>query len=207
MRRFDPGCADLRAAIETGELGNALMVHCVHRNADPYPGSGSEGSITSSAVHEFDFIPWLLGSPITEVAWLQGRRSRRAAQRIDPQMLLIRTADEVLTTLEVFVSAAYGYEVNCEVVFEQGTLALTEPTEVLRRESKRASYRFPDDSLRRYQAAYRGELQAWVDSVALDGPADPRLASAMDGLNATVSADTMIQAFRNGDGRFVRVSR
>ena len=38
--------------------------------------------------------------------------------------MLLRTADGALTTLEVFLNAGYGYDVGCEIVCEQGTLAL-----------------------------------------------------------------------------------
>ncbi|QLD12766.1 Gfo/Idh/MocA family oxidoreductase [Microbacterium oleivorans] len=201
MRRFDAGCLRLHAAVANEEFGQALMVHCLHRNVDPYPG-GSDHTITGSAVHEFDFVPWLLGSPISEVAWLSGRSSSRTA-RIDPQLLLIRTADGVLTTLEMFISAEYGYEVGCETVFEHGTLRLTEPALIEVRAQRTAGIGFPADSLPRYSAAYRVELQAWVDSIAAGGDPDPRLANAWDGLLATRAADAMVKAMEAGDGRFL----
>ena len=43
--------------------------------------------------------------------------------------MLLRTADGVLSTVEVFLNARYGYDVRCEIVGEHGTLALTEPAE------------------------------------------------------------------------------
>lgn len=204
MRRFDAGCLRMHDAVVTEELGQALMLHCLHRNVDPYPG-GSDHTITGSAVHEFDFVPWLLGSPITEVAWMSGRSSRRTT-RIDPQLLLIRTADGVLTTLEMFVSAEYGYEVGCEAVFEHGTMRFTEPTPVEIRTQGTAGITFPADSLPRYSAAYRVELQAWVDSITAGGDPDPRLASAWDGLLASRAAGAMVQAMNAGDGRFLALN-
>jgi myo-inositol 2-dehydrogenase/D-chiro-inositol 1-dehydrogenase len=41
-------------------------------------------------------------------------------------------ADGVLTTVEVFLNARYGYDVRCEIVGDQGTLALTEPITSMR---------------------------------------------------------------------------
>lgn len=201
MRRFDAGCLRLHEAVKNEALGRALMMHCLHRNVDPYPG-GSDHTITGSAVHEFDFVPWLLGSPISEVAWLAGRSSSRTT-RIDPQLLLIRTANGVLTTLEMFISAEYGYEVGCETVFEHGTLRLAEPSPIEVRTQRTAGIEFPADSLPRYSAAYRVELQSWVDSIVSGGDPDPRLASAWDGLLATRAADAMVRAMEAGDGRFV----
>lgn len=203
MRRFDPGCVQLRRAVESQELGQALINHCVHRNVDPYPG-GSDHTITGSAVHEFDFIPWLMGQPIEEVAWLGSRSSARTARR-DPQLLLIRTADGVLTTLEMFVSATYGYEVGCEVVFEHGTLSLTNPHAVIQRSGLSVGYGLPQDSIPRYAAAYDVEVQAWIDSVVRGEAPDPRLATAWDGLLATRAANRMVEAMNAGDGRFLPI--
>ena len=45
--------------------------------------------------------------------------------------MLLRTADGVLSTVEVFLNARYGYDVRCEIVGEQGTLALTEPAKMI----------------------------------------------------------------------------
>lgn len=203
MRRFDPGCAQLRRAVETQELGQALINHCVHRNVDPYPG-GSEHTITGSAVHEFDFIPWLMGQPIEEVAWLGSRSSTRTSRR-DPQLLLIRTADGVLTTLEMFVSAGYGYEVGCEVVFERGTLSLANPAAVIQRADCAVGYHLPEDSIPRYATAYDIEVQAWIDSIVRGEGPDRRLATAWDGLLATRTANRMVEAMRAGDGRFLPI--
>jgi myo-inositol 2-dehydrogenase/D-chiro-inositol 1-dehydrogenase len=47
-------------------------------------------------------------------------------------VLLLRMADGVLTTVEVFLNARYGYDVRCEIVSDQGTLALTEPITSMR---------------------------------------------------------------------------
>jgi myo-inositol 2-dehydrogenase / D-chiro-inositol 1-dehydrogenase len=67
MHRFDPGYVDLKAAVGSDALGAALLVHCSSRGVSAGPGATSESSITGSAVHEFDTVPWLLDSPIVEV--------------------------------------------------------------------------------------------------------------------------------------------
>ena len=41
------------------------------------PGATNESSVTGSAIHEFDVLPWLLGSPIIEVELAR-------AARLDP---------------------------------------------------------------------------------------------------------------------------
>lgn len=203
MRRFDPGYVQLKAALQADRVGPAVVVHGYSRGVSSAPGATSELSITGSAIHEFDCVPWLLDSPITEVSWHAGRQSGLVDQVLrDPQVLLLRTADGVLTTLEVFLNARYGYDVRCDVVGEHGTLALTEPTVMSVDSSSAHGYDYPADWRPRFAEAYRVQLQEWVDSIAA-GRVSP-LASARDGLIATVVAQAMITSMHDG-GRWVAV--
>jgi myo-inositol 2-dehydrogenase / D-chiro-inositol 1-dehydrogenase len=133
MRRFDPGYAALRESTRARSQGAPLMVHCTSRTAAAGPGTSTESAITNSAIHEFDIIPWLLGSPITEVSWQSGRSSGNSPRELrDPALMLLRAADGTLATLELFLNAQYGYTTRCEVVSENGTAALPEPAAVRR---------------------------------------------------------------------------
>ena len=78
MRRFDPPYTALRDRVRGGELGAPLVAHCVSRTVQTYPGGDSASSITQSAIHELDIVPWLLDSPIVEVSWQHGRSSVNA---------------------------------------------------------------------------------------------------------------------------------
>lgn len=101
MRRFDPGYVQLKAALDAGEGGAPLLLHCISRGVGSAPGASNESSVTGSAIHEFDALPWLLGSPIVEVSWHGPRCSSEAIGLQDPQLLLLRTADGALSTVEV----------------------------------------------------------------------------------------------------------
>lgn len=116
MRRFDPSHVELKAALS--QIGQPVVVHAVSRNVSSGPGSTTESSITNSAIHEFDSMPWLLDSPIAEVSWHAGRSAHGEFQ--DPQVMLLRTQSGVLITLEVFLNAKAGYVTRCEVVGEEG---------------------------------------------------------------------------------------
>lgn len=85
-------------------------------------------------MHEFDAVPWLLDSAITEVSRHAPRPtgSLPAGQEFqDPQLILLRTADGVLSTIEVFLNARYGYDVRCDIVGEQGVLAVGKPVTMI----------------------------------------------------------------------------
>ena len=201
MRRFDPGYADLRAVIRSAAFGATLATHSSGRGVAAGPGSTAESSITQSAVHEIDIVPWLLGSPVVEVSWHATRRSS-GSDFADPQLILLRTADGALSTVETFLNARYGYDVRCEVVGEQGTASLREPSRTEIDSTLSRGFPYAADWRPRFAEAYRLELQAWVDTFggADRGP----LATAYDGLVASAVADAVITSMRT-DGARVRV--
>jgi len=202
MRRFDPGYVELKAALEAGVCGTPLLVHCVSRGVSSGPGATSESSVTGSAIHELDVVPWLLGARVVEVGWHAPRSTGAVPGMQDPQLILLRTADGAMTTVEVFLNARYGYDIRCEVVGDRGTVALTNPARVVSDAAGRRASGYPADWRPRFADAYRLQLQAWVDAVAAGRPAP--LASARDGLTASAVAGAVIASMRDG-GRTVAV--
>jgi myo-inositol 2-dehydrogenase / D-chiro-inositol 1-dehydrogenase len=203
MRRFDPPYVALRDRVRAGDLGTPLVVHGVSRNVYSYPGGDSASSITNSAIHELDIMPWLLDSPIVEVSYQNGRSSSQSGARQDPQFYLMRTASDVLVTVELFLNARYGYETRCEVVMEAGTAALALPAQIVIDAESRRGVDYPTDWIPRYSDAYRIELQEWIDAIAAGRPST--LATAEDGLRAAVVADALIESMNSG-GAWVKVT-
>jgi myo-inositol 2-dehydrogenase / D-chiro-inositol 1-dehydrogenase len=196
MRRFDPGLSEVRDRVEANDIGRPLVVHCVSRGVSPPPGATSQLSITGSAVHEFDIVPWLVGSPICEVAWFAPANHMADDVLQDPQVMILRTDSGTLATVEVFVGATYGYDIRCEVVGERGALELSP---LARASASRYGQRctgYASDWRGRFAEAYRLELQAWVDSVYHEWPSP--LASARDGLVASAVADATIMSMKEG---------
>jgi myo-inositol 2-dehydrogenase/D-chiro-inositol 1-dehydrogenase len=202
MRRFDPGYRELKSALDAGECGTPLLVHCVSRGVSSAPGATDESSVTGSAIHEFDTVPWLLDAPVTEVSWHAPRSNQAVAGLRDPQVILLSTIDGALTTVEVFLNARYGYDIRCEIVGDRGTLALANPVRVISDLNRRRSTRYPADWRPRFADAYRVELQAWIDAVTTGRPSP--LATAHDGLTAGAVADAVIASMNHG-GRVVPV--
>ncbi|MGH8988882.1 MAG: Gfo/Idh/MocA family protein, partial [Acidimicrobiales bacterium] len=64
MRRYDEGYQQLKGSLERGQLGDVLLLHCVHRNPSVPPSFTSEMSLTDSVVHEIDVTRWLLGEEV-----------------------------------------------------------------------------------------------------------------------------------------------
>jgi myo-inositol 2-dehydrogenase/D-chiro-inositol 1-dehydrogenase len=203
MRRFDPGYADMKRRIDSGELGAPVLVHCAHRNPTVAHTFDSEMVITDTVVHEIDVARWLLGQEIVRVTVYTPRPTSHAAEGLrDPQFVVLETEAGVIVDVEAFVNARYGYDIRCEVVGELGTVSLANPAIVQVRSDGEAAVRVPDGFRDRFAAAYVAELRAWVNAAA-DGRATGP--SAWDGHAAAVVSQACVQSLRSGRPADVRL--
>ena len=190
MRRYDAGYRQVKSALNSGRVGEPLLVHCVHRNPTVPASFNADMAITDSVVHEIDTSRWLLDEEIVAVTVLAGRRSPHASND-DPQLVLFETASGVVVDLESFVNCQYGYDVRCELVGSEGLATLENPTLSSVTQTAAHSTGVPASWRDRFGAAYLAELQAWVDSVPTGayGGAD-----AWDGYAATAVAEAGLRA-------------
>ncbi len=197
MRRFDSGYRHLRGLIASGGLGQALMLHCAHRNPDTPPGFTNTMLITDSVVHEFDAIRYLTDEEIKTVQVRLGRPSRRApAGQHDPQHVLIETESGVLADVEIFVNAQLGYQVTTQAVFEKGVVNIGEDAGPRLQSAGRWGGEVAQSFVARFHAAYDAELQSWVEAAKrgeVDGP------TAWDGYAAACCCEAGVAAQKSGE--------
>jgi myo-inositol 2-dehydrogenase/D-chiro-inositol 1-dehydrogenase len=190
MRRFDPGYATVKRALDDGKVGEPLLVHCAHRNASVPATYTSEMLITSSLTHEIDVVRWLIGDEVVSASVHTPRSTSRAANGTqDPQFVILKMQSGVLVDVEVFANAGYGYDIRCELVGEAGTVAL---------ETKVAP-----SFLERFRLAYRRELEDWVQGFGNGSPAGP---TAWDGYAASAVADACLRSLARGRPADVRLA-
>jgi myo-inositol 2-dehydrogenase / D-chiro-inositol 1-dehydrogenase len=192
MRRYDPAFAALRDLVAEGGIGEVRVAHCVHRNPRAHPTATSDGIVGNSMIHELDSVPWVLDSPLTAITVLSPRVPDGVLR--DPQIAVLETASGVLVTVEVFVNAGYGYDVQCEVVGDAGTAWLTPPYGIGRRQTGFDGVAVSADFIARFADAYRVELHAWVDSVRSGVATGP---SAWDGHVANLAAAAGVESLHS----------
>jgi myo-inositol 2-dehydrogenase/D-chiro-inositol 1-dehydrogenase len=198
MRRYDAGYHALKAALEGGGIGAPLMMHCAHRNPSVPPyGFTTEMMISDSAVHEIDLVRWLFDEEVVATSILKPRRSSRASADLhDPLTVLLQMASGVLVDVEVFVNAAYGYDIRGEIVGESGTVALADADGVTVKVGGRRSGRVPADWRDRFGRTFDAELQDWLKAVAAGTSTGP---GSWDGYAAAVVTDSCLEALRTGN--------
>ena len=196
MRPYDAGYQALKAVIDSGQIGEPLMLHCAHRNPRVGENYKTDMAITDTLIHELDVLRWLLDDDYVSVQVVFPRKTSKAlAHQRDPQVVLQETAKGTRIDVEVFVNCQYGYDIQCEVVGETGIAKLPEPSQVQLRSEAKLSNAILMDWKDRFIAAYDVELQAFIDGVRAGHVGGP---SAWDGFAAAVAADACIEAQQSG---------
>jgi myo-inositol 2-dehydrogenase / D-chiro-inositol 1-dehydrogenase len=197
MRRFDAEYQYLQKLITSGELGELLMLHCSHRNAEVPRGFTNEMLITDSVVHEFDAIRYLTGDEISSVQVRLGRATRHAySGQHDPQQVLIETGSGVLADVEIFVNAQFGYQVATQAVFEKGIVNIGEDSAPYVRSGGRWGGEITPSFIERFRSAYDSEVQSWVDAAKRGEVGGP---TAWDGYCTAACCEAGVAAQRSGE--------
>ncbi|MER6012413.1 Gfo/Idh/MocA family oxidoreductase [Streptomyces bluensis] len=203
MRRFDAGYRQMKEVLGSGSLGAPLIVHCAHRNPTVPDAYHSGMAAQDTAVHEIDVLRWLLDDEIVSAQVITPRAtSKRFAHLKDPQIMLFETAGGVRIDLEVFVNCQYGYDIQCEVVGEEGLVRLPDPASVAVRTAGRHRTTVLQDWKARFAEAFDTEFREWTGAVAAG--AEPTGPSAWDGYAATVITDAAVRSLQT-DGTVVSV--
>jgi myo-inositol 2-dehydrogenase/D-chiro-inositol 1-dehydrogenase len=208
MRRFDPEYAQLRLLIASGDIGEPLVVHCVHRNAAVPPHFTSEMMITDSVVHEVDVARFLLDEEIAAVTVLRPKATRHAvAGQSDPLLVFFEMTSGRIVDVECFVSTGVAYEVRTEVVAEDGSAMIGLDLGIVRQGAgTRGAIRstgIAPDFRERFARAYDIQVQRWVDAArrgTIDGP------GAWDGYAASAVGTAGVEALRSGRRTEVRLA-
>lgn len=194
MRRFDKGYAALKKTIADGGIGAPLMLHAAHRNPTVDARYTTDMAINDTMIHEIDVLHWLLDDEYVSAQVVFPRRTSKAREHLaDPQIVLVETKKGVRIDVEIFVNCAYGYDIQCQVVGEEGIAYLPEPMSITTRKGAKLSNDILMDWKDRFIEAYDIELQAFIDGVVsgrLDGP------TSWDGYAAALTADVCVQAQR-----------
>jgi myo-inositol 2-dehydrogenase/D-chiro-inositol 1-dehydrogenase len=199
MRRFDPEYRQLKALMDGGELGQPLVMHCVHRNPAVPPSFNSAMIVKDSLVHEVDVTRFLFGEEIASVQIIKPTANPAAPAGLqDPQIAIFQTASGRHVDVELFVTTGVAYEVRTEVVGELGSATIGLDVGLVRKSSPGAwGGRITPGFRERFGTAYDIELQRWVDAVRsgtnVDGP------TAWDGYAAAAVCAAGVRSLESGE--------
>lgn len=204
-RRFDPGHAAVKQAIEVGEIGALEQLTITSR--DPFPPPleyipKSGGLFRDMMIHDFDMARWMLGEEPVSVF-------SRGSCLVDPQIGALGDVDTACVSLitssgkqAVILNSrrtAYGFDQRIEAFGSAGMVISENPRATGLKRFSSTSFGAPDRFraffMERYGESYRREIEAFVGGVAQGTPAT---VNALDGLRAVYLAEAAGASLRLG---------
>ncbi|ESW92698.1 Gfo/Idh/MocA family oxidoreductase [Mesorhizobium sp. C280B] len=196
MRRFDPSYRDLKAILDDGSLGRAIMMHNFHRNVEAPANFTGQMAVTNSAPHEFDVARFVLSTDYKAISVFQPSVVHTTKTGA-PVFMVLETDKGQLVNIEINNNAAYGYDVRGELVGEKGSVLLNAPVYTRRNDQLMAYERYAPDWRPRFAEAYRLQDKAFLEFVR-SGVFPTVAADAWDGYCAARVAEAGVEALATG---------
>ena len=204
-RRFDPSFATLKRRLAAGEVGPLELLTIFSRDPAPPPASyiaTSGGLFRDMMIHDLDMARFLLGEEPVELFAAGAclvEPAIGAAGDFDTAVVTLKTASGKLCQISNSRRAVYGYDQRIEAHGAGGLLRAGNKTATTVEVA--TGHGFTTDPalpffLERYGAAYRAELDAFVDAVGSGTAPEP---DGEDGLAALLLADAATHSAQTGE--------
>jgi myo-inositol 2-dehydrogenase/D-chiro-inositol 1-dehydrogenase/scyllo-inositol 2-dehydrogenase (NAD+) len=181
MRRFDAPFQRAKELIDSGELGEVMIIKSVGRGPGlpppwTYDVSESNGLLGEVNSHDFDSTRWLAGAEYKRV-YAEGvnRKVTKLKEEYpdfyDNAVCTVRFTNDVIGTIDGTCPAEYGYDARTEIVMTKGLISIGET----RGESFFScdldgviSQRAHKSWRNRFKDAYVDEMKSFIASVLED---------------------------------------
>jgi myo-inositol 2-dehydrogenase/D-chiro-inositol 1-dehydrogenase len=191
QRRFDPAYQRAREVIVAGELGPVELAVATTR--DPFePGhsgaSKNAAIFIETTIHDFDSLRYLTGLEVVQVYANASYFGEGPAEEgeVDTAALVLRFQTGALATITDSRRAAYGYDVQVEVMGPKGKIQVgyERLTAVRHFDAQGVHHDHVYWYTDRFGQAYRREMEHFIECVARGaapdvGGADARAAQAL----------------------------
>ncbi|OCX65148.1 inositol 2-dehydrogenase [Thioclava sp. SK-1] len=202
MRRYDAGYRMLKQVVDS-QIGTPLMVHAAHRNPAVPEQYVTPMAIHDTMIHEIDVLRWLLDDDYVSAQVVFPRVSSKSHSKLrDPQIVLLETAKGVRIDVEIFVNCTYGYDIQCQVVGEEGLANLPEPMAITKRLGAELRNDIMTDWKARFVDSYDVELADFIAAAARGTASGP---SAWDGYVAAITSDACVTA-QESEGQIIPIT-
>ena len=214
MRRFDPPFLRARRIIESGELGEVMIIKSVGRGPGlpppwTYDVSRSNGLLGEVNSHDFDSTRWLAGSEYRRVYAEAVNRKVKKLKKEHPDfydnvVCTVRFENDVIGTIDGTCPVDYGYDARTEIVLTGGLVSVGElrgdafficDVKGVIREQAWKSWR------NRFKDGYLDEMRSFITSVLEDKPTE---VTGRDGLAAVEAVVAANRSLKSGKPEEVR---
>jgi myo-inositol 2-dehydrogenase/D-chiro-inositol 1-dehydrogenase len=194
MRRFDPGYAAAKARIEAGELGRIEQFRSLSRDTYPPPLEflhHAGGIFLDMSVHDLDLARFLVGEVEEVTAWAAVLAEPRFAKAgdFDTALAMLRFKDGAMGVVETARHSEWGYDIRTEVAGATGKVVIEDRQKTPATFSHDFGFHgdhyenFPD----RFEAAFRLELEAFIEAVRTGRQPSPGPEDALETLRLALA--------------------
>ena len=176
MRRFDDGYVAARETVSSGALGELLLVVSQTHDIEPAPEAyvaESGGVFADMLIHEFDVLRFVTGSEVVEVTATGSNRSMPMFSEYEDLATAVVTAtldDDSIAVISGVRRDPLGYDVRMELFGTEDSVAVgltpQTPLHSLEPGLDFAATSTPIGWIERFGAAYRAELETFIDVAA-----------------------------------------
>jgi len=213
QRRFDDSYMRARRTMESGELGELLLLK--EHNRDP-PGpilgwstdpAKSGGIFLDTTSHDFDAVRWLSGSEVVRV-YAEGTamvyEDLRKNGDFDTTMVVMKLANGALAYVDSCYNTVYGFDARLEMLGTRSAVSIDMGersfAHVMRKEG--TSNEYFDGFATRWAQSYKDEIVDFVDCVRTGRDVRVSIADGREALKIGLAARASI-----AEGRPMTVKR
>lgn len=202
-RRYDTGYEQMKEIIDSKQIGELLCGDCRHFNAQAATSYyRTDNVVNDTLIHECDILHYLFDDDYKAVEIKCARQNRlnpNGAENLrEPQIAIIEFQHGAIVTVEANVNCQYGYDIQCRLVGESGTVSLPDVATPEVRQAERICHSISSDWFARFLDAYDKEMRAFLNRVERGEEPSGQMATAWDGYVANVAADAMLESLHNG---------
>jgi len=203
-RRFDPNFATLHKQLRDGRIGRLELLAITSRDPGPPPldyVKVSGGLFRDMMIHDFDMARWLLAEePVAVMAAASSLVDAGIGNLgdVDTAVVTLKTASGALCQISNSRRATYGYDQRIEALGSKGMLRagnVLESTVEFSGADGIVGEKPLHFFLERYAAAYRHELDHFID--ALENRRTP-MVTGVDGVRALALAEAALEGSKTG---------
>ncbi len=198
QRRFDPGYQAAREAVRSGGLGELYLVRVAGHDPEPPPEpyvAASGGIWRDLLIHDFDVVPWVVDQEVVEV-YADGTARSELFDRyddVDTAAAVLRFAGGLLGVVSGSRHDPRGYDIRLELFGSRDSIAVgldgRTPLRSVEPETPGPALPGYRDFTERFAAAYRDELQAFLEAIRDGQPSPCSGADARAALRLALTAE------------------
>ena len=202
-RRFDEDFCALRTRMQSGEIGETVLIHLTNHDPQCPPPAFAKtagGIFADFNVHDFDMLRFLTGARITNIHARSGAKVC-GGDDADTTLISMELANGAFASVHCCRRSNRGYDQRAEVLGQKGMLFLQNQrrnTIAAANGEGEISANPPPNFIARYRDSYHKQLRAFIAACQNDNAISDNCATLTDAAEAIKTAEAAMRSAKSG---------